>query len=458
MAVFRKHSKIVLEIRGRRLKILRSFEGQSVISKQDMLSLEIPAETPQDAGRKIKTFLNSNGIKPDETILVIPRQNVTTKILNLPSRDPVELGEMAVLQAIRQIPYSKEDIISGVVPIETAPDGFTKVMHVICHKDMVERPVEIIKGAGLVLSEVTLSSCGLFNRFAGSRSSVILIDCDEDNTEVVAIHDGKFVYSRGFTFGFKEQGYSEEKLGNELRKTLLALGKDIPGFKPELAVFTGVTSGITDFVRAFSEGTGIKTEVSDEGDGSLSFSALMGAVHGPCRVDLMSDEIRNVRKTKAGNREKVVSAVLTISIIAVLSLLLNGRIKREEAMLLSVQDRLKEIGPVAEKLERMKTAVDIKDMQSDKNKIALDALGEIYRITPQSVSINVYKFDGKSIEIKGSAKVLSEVFKYVKSIEDSKIFQNAKVEYATKRRAGDRECVDYGISCSIDNNTGIAKQ
>ncbi len=458
MAVFRKHSKIALEIRDKRLKVLSYFKGQSAISKRDMFCLEISQESPQEAGRKIKTFFNSNGIWPDEAILVIPRQNVTTKILDLPSQDPIELEEMAVLQAIRQIPYPKEDIISGIIPIETIPDGFTKVMHVICRKDMVERSVDIINEAGLVLSEVTLSSCGLFNRFTGNQSSVILIDCDEDNTEVVAIHEGKFVYSRGLTFGFKEQGYLEGKLENELRKTLLALGKEIPGFNPELAVFTGVTSGMTDFIRFFSEETGIKTELSDGGDGSMSFSALAGAVHGPCRVDLMSDEMRHSRRTKAVNREKVVSVTLVIAIIAVLSLLLHGRIKREEQKLLSVQDKLKKIGPVAEELERMEMAVNIKDLQSDKNKIALDTLSEIYRITPQSVSISVYKFDGKDIEIKGSAEVLSEVFRYVKSIEDSKIFRNAKVEYVTKRKAGDRECVDYEISCSIDNNTGTAER
>jgi hypothetical protein len=129
----------------------------------------------------------------------------------------------------------------------------------------------------------------------------------------------------------------------------------------------------------------------------------------------MSDEMRHSRRTKAVNREKVVSVTLVIAIIAVLSLLLHGRIKREEQMLLSVQDKLKKIGPVAEELERMEMAVNIKDLQSDKNKIALDTLSEIYRITPQSVSISVYKFDGKDIEIKGSAEVLSEVFRYVKS-------------------------------------------
>ncbi|HPM42434.1 MAG TPA: pilus assembly protein PilM, partial [Candidatus Omnitrophota bacterium] len=214
MAAFMDGAKIVFEIREKMIKILSVSIKNGKPGKQEMFVLGISPEDPQKAAGDIRLFVKKNAIKTKNAILMIPRQSVTTRIVGLPSKDPRELDDMAAFQAVRQIPYPKEEIISGVIPVETTPEGFTKAMLVICHKDMVERPAAIMRESGLILSEVTLSTDGLFNWYSGNKdlpartkqAPVVVVDCDAANTDIAVISNGKLLYTRGLTFGANDAG------------------------------------------------------------------------------------------------------------------------------------------------------------------------------------------------------------------------------------------------------------
>ncbi|MFA5115752.1 MAG: pilus assembly protein PilM [Candidatus Omnitrophota bacterium] len=465
MAAFKDGAKIAFEMREKAIKILRVSLKNGKPEKQEMAVLGLSSEDPQKAGAEIRSFIKKNDIKTKDAVLVIPRQSVTTKVVGLPSEDPRELDDMAAFQAVRQIPYPKEEIISGIIPIETTPEGFTKAMLVICHKDMVERPAAILKESGLILSEVTLSTYGLFNWFANNKdlsasdkaAPVVVVDCDAANTDIAVISNGKLIYTRGLTFGVNDAGLYYDKLLDELQKTLSAFEKEYPGLKPKAAVFTGITSGMRDFGKMFTVATGMTAEFAEVQHEDASFASLAGAVLGRGNVDLMPPGMKRDRSSHARKKEKLFSGVLMLAVAALLFLLLLNRIRFEEKSLSEIEEELKTITPSVQALESMKTATDIVESQADKSSEALESLNEFYRITPSSIKLSLYKYDGSKVEVKGSAETLSEVFRFVKIVENSKYFRNAEVKYAAKKRTGEREFVDFEIFCSISKDRETVK-
>ncbi len=465
MAAFMDGAKIVFEIREKMIKILSVSIKNGKPGKQEMFVLGISPEDPQKAAGDIRLFVKKNAIKTKNAILMIPRQSVTTRIVGLPSKDPRELDDMAAFQAVRQIPYPKEEIISGVIPVETTPEGFTKAMLVICHKDMVERPAAIMRESGLILSEVTLSTDGLFNWYSGNKdlpartkqAPVVVVDCDAANTDIAVISNGKLLYTRGLTFGANDAGLYFDKLLDELQKTLSAFEKNFPALKPKTAVFTGVVSRVRDYEKVFSEATGMTADFVEVQHENASFASLAGAAMGRSNVDLMPLGVKHERIAKARKKETILSVMLMLAVAALLALLPLNRMRLEGKSLSKIEEELRTIAPAAQALESMKTATDIAESQAAKSSMALESLNEFYRITPSSIKLSLYKYDGNKIEVKGTAEALSEVFRFVKAVESSKYFRNAEVKYATKKRTGEREFVDFEISCSTGKDRETVK-
>ncbi len=68
---------------------------------------------------------------------------------------------------------------------------------------------------------------------------------------------------------------------------------------------------------------------------------------------------------------------------------------------------------------------------------------------PPQIYLALYTYEEDRVDLKGTATVLSDVFKFVTILENSPYFQNVEVRYATKRKIGDQELVDFEISCPL---------
>ncbi|MDD4879633.1 MAG: pilus assembly protein PilM, partial [Candidatus Omnitrophica bacterium] len=228
MGLFSDKTKTAIEIRESEIKVLQISSGGQGAVIGACVSEAVASNDAKAASETLRKILKDYNIKPKETILVIPRQSVTTKTMSLPSRDPAEIEEMAGFQAVKQIPYPKEEIAYGVSLIETTAEGYSKVMLVICHKDMVERPLEVMRGCGFFPSKVTLSSFGILNWLrmdpefmAGQGAApVIVVECDKSATDIVIADKERVIYTRGLTFGSGEGGDYIERLKEEISRTL----------------------------------------------------------------------------------------------------------------------------------------------------------------------------------------------------------------------------------------------
>lgn len=471
MGIFPDKVKTAIEICETEIKVVQISVSGSEPVIIACVSEEIPSNDARSAADILQKILKTYNIRPKEVVLAIPRQSVTTKTINLPSQDPTEIGEMAGFQAIKQIPYPKEEIVYGVDTIETTAEGYSKVMLVICHREMVEKPIAVLKTCRLNPSEVTLSSFGMLNwyrldeglRKVSGAAPVVLIECDRVTTDIVIADKDRVIYTRGLTFGSSEGAGYFEKLNEEILRTLSTFEKESFVLKPTIAVFTGDISDLSTHKDFLENSMGLKAEFIDQfrpfSSGvperfrsfaaKNSFSSLIGCAAGPDKVDLFPKKLRIVNSARAKRDELLISISLVAAVLILVSLVVLSKIRQREELVRRLDQQLSDIAPAAQDIGRMKAVADIVKSQSAQRAEPLLILNEFYRIAPASINLALYKYEEGKVEIKGTALALSEVFKFVKILNDSPYFQDVEVRYAVKRKVKEAEFADFEIVCPL---------
>lgn len=441
---------------------------------------QISVQEPEDVASELRGVLKENNIKAKDVILVVPRQAVTAKNIRLPSQNLTEISEMAGFQAAKQIPYPKEEIIYGFNVTGIDDEGYSKVLLVICHRDMVERPIRILNKCGLKPAKVTLSSFGLLNWLnsnadlekKSSDAPLILADCDFDSSDIAVVYKGKLVYTRGLTFG-SGYGCSDgrnfyDKLTEEILRTIPAFEKELPEKRPTEALFTGNISELASRATELEKALGMKVEFIEtfrdlglnipagykDAVESGSYSSLIGAVLGAQEVDLLPKVLKAASTAYAKKKKLMVTATLSIAVLLTISFVIFNKVFQKEQVLRSLESKLQKISPAAKEVERLRSVSEIVRSQSNKRSEALTILNELHRIIPPQIYLALYKYENGKVELKGSADVLSDIFRLVTILEKSPYFQNVEVKYATKRKVGEQELVDFTITCPISPGAG----
>lgn len=462
LPIFNSNITTAVEISKKYIKVVQVTTAGTEVKVTASSLKEYPASDNAAAAKALQQILKEHNIKPKNLILSIPRQYVTTKNLRLPSRDSREIDEMSGFQAVKQIPYPKEEIVYGSYVIGIDAEGYSKVMLTICHRDVIEGPLAILRECGLMPTRVTLSSFGLLNWFnlkgdLRKRSEalpIILVECNNDSSDIAVVHKGKLIYTRGLTFGSNEaEGYAE-RLAEEINKTLPVYEKETEAGRPAEALFTG---NITEPERSKSvleASLNMRVECigSFEGGPQASYSSVLGAGLGLEGVDLLPKELKAAKEAKTKKNELIVSAALLLAVITALSFVVWNKMHQKTVALKTAESRLKEITPEAQKIEKMRLAAEVIKSQSKKKSEALDVLSELHKIVPPQIYLSMYNYDEEKVELKGTASVLSDVFRLVTTLENSPYFQNVQVRYATKRQIGGQEFVDFEIACPLSAN------
>lgn len=478
MAMFKRRITTSIEINERHLKLAQISSKGGQVKVVACVYKELSSSDLEGGAKALQQILREHNIRPRHVILSIPRHSVTIKNVKLPSKNLAELDEMAGFQAVKQIPYSKEEMAYGFNVIGADPEGYSKVMLVICHREVIERPIEILRSCGLSPEKVTLSSFGLLNWFnfnnelrkQSETSPVILVDCDTNSSDVAIIHMGKLVYTRGLTFGYAEGMSYHNRLADEIDKTLPTLEKESELARPTHAVFTGNVSE-SALLKSESEGAlNMKIQFVDPFKlASLSiapafqpyvtqasYSSLIGTAIGEEEVDLLPKALKLEKSAKIKKRELTISVILTFAVITSISFTAWNKIHQKELILNNVESKLSQTAPFAQEIEKMRMATEVITYQLKKKSEALDVLNELHKIIPPQIYLILYTYDEEKAELKGTANALSDVFKLVTVLEDSPSFKNVEVRYATKRKIGEQELVDFEIVCHLNN--GVAKK
>ncbi|MBU1996518.1 MAG: pilus assembly protein PilM, partial [Candidatus Omnitrophica bacterium] len=218
-----------VEITDSHIKVLQSktLKGKTVVCSSDIHNIKDHSD--EEIERILVDVFEAKNISQEDIVFVIPRRFVFMKHMRLPSNNDIEIKKMIGLQLVNKIPYSQDEIFFKPYILEKEKSGYTKLLVLIVHKEIVARYLKIFDKIGIVLSKVTLSSIGILNWFIYQESknrkkmkgAVLLINIDVLNSELCfCVHD-KLVFSRSVNYGAKD--LNADKLGDIVEQIKLSI-------------------------------------------------------------------------------------------------------------------------------------------------------------------------------------------------------------------------------------------
>jgi Tfp pilus assembly PilM family ATPase len=190
---------------------------------------------------KLRQMLQKLGYNNGPIVLSLPRSQVTCRNLKIPSQAPQEIERIVNLQASHYLPYSTDELITSYQLIRADKDGYSNIVLVIAHKDVVNRYINILKELKPAKINIIPSSNGLANLYnyfkPDEPGPVMIVDIDSQLVEFVITSKGKLLFSRSF----KLSNYTdwETLFVNEIRKTKDAYLKEVAGEPPSKIIFAG---------------------------------------------------------------------------------------------------------------------------------------------------------------------------------------------------------------------------
>lgn len=440
---------------------------------------DISGKSSDDIVVTLKDILHKLKIKKSNSILVMPRSLVTVRYLQLPTTNPDELDSMIDMQVVRQIPYTREEMVFDYHITGITEEGFTKVLLAIVHRDIVSKYLRILEKAGITPYSVELDSLAimeLFNfliskdtKLSAGEKPVVLLNIDYANTNILVLQKGAPIFTRSVSIGNMQlcgktpppagKDWVTEWVG-EINRSISAIEREqaVPVEKiliignynsqiiPDIAAKLGFPSSSLDLGK-YLEGEPVFGEKLN-----ISISDLLGAIKEGANtlVNLIPQEIRDSRINKEKHRSLGVSILLIAGIIGALGLTLNKKIQDRKMYMESLEKRLQETSPAAKELEVKKDRLELIKKQLSVSGSSLDILRELYGIIPQKTSLNVFIYDdAEGVTIKGASPAMSEVFDLIPKLENSPYFENVINRYATQRKIRGQELTEFHIDCSI---------
>ncbi len=483
MKFLQRKKKIItsLEIDDHLLKIIQiktARGGRKEIVK--VLAREISSSSPEAIGELVRDLSRELKIESRSLIISVPRHFATTRNVELPSTNPVEIENMVGLQIGKQTPYTKEEVISGHRILDYSSEGYSRVMIVIVHQDIVRRYLKILEKAGLSTEKIGMSSEGLlsWSRFAykkeGFDKPYVLVDVDYNNSDFEVILKGKLIFSRSISLGFLHVAQKEEewqaRLIKEVSQSIYAYQNERLGKEIDRIIISGAEGLTGDLDKeALREKFGLTVEIIEQfknipttkealasyksGVRNTSFSGLIGLALAPeeQEINLIPQELIIERGVKERGRDIYFFGILLAFILAIISAIFLGRMYNKEHYLKQVQQRLNEIQGKVDKLDAMTREIGLVKGRMQKKNLLLNLLHEIQSVILPEIHLFSVNFDGKGrLIIRGSSKTMSAVFRFVNDLEETKYFQNVKTEYATTRKVKDQEMTDFEIVCPLE--------
>ncbi|MDP3791109.1 MAG: pilus assembly protein PilM [Candidatus Omnitrophota bacterium] len=417
----------------------------------------------------IKEMLSKAGRKINSVVVNLPRNLVTMRNLHLPSQDPDEISQMIDLHVGRIVPYKKEEIVFDHLSLRTDSLGYTAQMLAIVHKDVLKRYQRILDAAGIEMENVFLSSYGVWqwasNKFKSQISAndlYLLLDIDSAYTDFIIFDRENILFSRTLAFEVKDVIANSElnKFIGEIKQSLLIFHKNESINKKPSAIFiSGISEGnIADAIKKEFDVSvsAIPNPISDSGklkrleippDLSLTAVANFAVEDKGKRLSFALPEMIVKKSLKEKTKDLTMLGITLFYIFTIImAFIWAGQYNRQFYLKRLVQrNKLIELD-IGNLVDQYKKIGFVKNFIYQRN-IPLLLLNEIEKLVPSEIIINYISIEqGNSITLRGQGVKLSDVFKFVTTLENSKYFQDVATKYTRTKKVKDRELTDFEIT------------
>jgi len=479
-----------IEIGRQWLKIVQALRCRPENKVCFIDAVSIDSLSDEDISGRILTLSKKHKIISENLIVSIPQAMASTKNLDLPSTNPAEIEDMVALQIGKHTPYSGDEIVKGYRVSESHMSGYSRVMLVIVHRDIIQRCFKILEGAGISVERIGFGSEGFvaWGQSVCADTALInkataLIDIDYDAVDFEIVVNNNAVFNRSLSAGGSlSRGTSndwQEKLTEEIVRSIYAYQNEVTDKDVEKIIVSAGPYYIQKLDKSLlSEKTGLVVEIIGQLDKApkidsvqsmydrlsaknISFTGLIGnaLIFGRQAIDFVPQEVKIERGFRERGRNLYYIGIISVIVLILVSSIFLGRLYKKENYLKQLETRLSDSKDKAQALNAMinETAL-AKDRLSSKG-LALDLIYEVHKAVPPEIYLSMITFDGKNnLILRGDSDIMSEVFNFVSKLEESEYFNNVKAKNTTQRKEKNKEIISFEIQCPLEGRyAGIKK-
>jgi Tfp pilus assembly PilM family ATPase/Tfp pilus assembly protein PilN len=430
---------------------------------------------------EISQYFRKTQLSKRSVVTYLPRHLVTVRMLELPSMDPAEIHSMVDLQAGKQTPYLKDEIISSSYLVGSRRPGYTRVMLAIARRKLIGERLELLQRAGIEVEQVSLGtecvfqwfcSTSLFRSFPEAHT-VVVIDIDSNFSDFLVISNGQLIFSRNILIGAKHLLNDPDQLYVQfIREAVQSMTRLLDQDK-ELTVQRVFLTGAAEHIPQLDHLMGAEIRVpvqevnmaeqvrvnknvkalQEDPPHDISISPLVGAVAQSSRLqfDLTLSEQKIGKLMKERRRELTVTGVLFISIIMAASFVILIFVYHKYSYLSDITQKISAIEDGANQVEQMRDRIELIQNRLDAQNSSINILQEIYSLTPKEIYYTRVDIEEKNQAVlTGNADAMSDVFAFVTILENSPHLENVKTTYTTTKREQDREYAKFEIVCMVE--------
>jgi Tfp pilus assembly PilM family ATPase/Tfp pilus assembly protein PilN len=476
-----------LEIEGGYIKLARAVDtarGRKIVS---LIVKKLSSHSEREILAALKDITEELKGPIGPLTICIPRHKITVRLLRFPTVSEKEIEEMVKLQSLKELPFSKEELVSDYLITERTREGYSRIVLAIVHEDVVNGYVDILKKAGLEPERITFSTEAIttwhraacaYRKFQG-RS--ILIDIDSEDTEIALFYNSHLGFSRGLAFGAVQlqesadlknklaeeikwtiEGYSRQEKVGKIEKILLGqAGESIEGLKDFLSQAFNLPCEMVSPLESLSCREDIApVQYKDR----LSLLRILGMVlEGKGRkINLVPEALREKQRIKSGRRKSGMILALLLGIILLAFGIFARAFHIRELYLSYLNTEIGKTSPLAKEVENMLEKVRLVAARRQIRGSCVDILRELHNVTPQDISLSSFIYDeqNKMATFQGVSDNMSRIHAFIKSLEKSEYFKNVLSKYMREKKARpgrsgrslrrDARATEFKIECSLE--------
>lgn len=479
---------LVLEIGNPWLKMVAFKSAISTSHLKSLSTTNVTNLSEDGIAVAISDFLKDLKVKKPQTIIVsFPRNAVTLRNMRIPSSNPSEIEDMIKLHVGRQVPYAKEEIVSGHRVIGKDSMGYSKVMLAIVHRESIRKVFRILEKAGLYTDRLELSSDGILSWLCRavkgldikSLEAFIILDIDYNFSDFVVSTAENILFSRVITQGC-EQLVDEMKwpkfIGEMKQTIVISQGEEVMQ-KPSRIYISGAVENLKRLASKIEMEFNLPVHVVEplanlplakdiaKSPAELFRSASLSSLIG-LGLDIVKKKINfvlpeaQIRKTlRERSRDVIFFGSAMMYFIFIVCGIYLERLHNRQAYLAILSDRYQKIADESEGLnEKMERIKRIK-AKLDTKAFALNYLFEISRLLPQEIVITNMSFQkDEKLNIKGRARELPDVFKFIATLENSPYFKDIQTRYTTIKKYKDKDVTEFELVCPVEEVSEVKKK
>ena len=428
-------------------------------------------EEGEKAEAKLQETLQALPAPTTFLIGCLPRSQVTTRHLLLPSQDPKELKGMVALQVQRQIPFSKGRIVFDYQFLETAPGGHSHLFLVIAEEEVVTRSLTLFQKLGKTPQSVSFSSPGVLNWFALQQPSregdpfLLLLDVDRWNTQAEIIRRRRLYFSRSFPIGSEafRQADGPTSFSREVSHFLGAFKKEFPEASLGCAVLGGVSENLPKAKSALEGTVSFPVEVLP-GDPPLiseslretfrgapvSYASVTGLVFArPPIPNLLPESVKQRQRRQFLRRQGSRLAVLTFVFLALFGFSLQGVLREKRQYLSQLQKELRQLDPLVSETASMEKDLTTLRDRAEQSQQLLETVKTLFESVPQTIAITFLSLEPDRLSVRGICSDIPQVFSFADALAKSPELEKIEVKNTSQRRLADKDVIDFRIDALL---------